>query len=126
MYNLFTLLDATTDATTDVAQNNSILMTVVIYGGILFLMWFLLIRPQKKRQKETEAMQNAIKVGDSVLTSGGFYGVVVDAINDVFILEFGTNKTVRVPIKRSSVLAVGEPDLSINKIEEATTEDKAE
>ncbi len=91
----------------------------IAYIVILFgFMYFILIRPQRKRQKAVDQMQSDIKVGDSVMTNGGLYGKVVDIVNDVVILELGTNKSVRVPIQRSALAAIKEPDLSINKSED--------
>ena len=49
-----------------------IVMMVVIFA----IMWFLMIRPQQKKQKEIRAFQNALKAGDTVVTGGGIYGTV--------------------------------------------------
>ncbi len=87
----------------------------VIYGLIFLIFWFLIIRPQRKKQQEIDAMQDAIEVGDSVLTTGGLFGKIVDIVNDVFIVEFGTNKSVRIPVQKAAIASVREPDLSIAK-----------
>jgi len=121
MVNFLPLLGQTTE------QTGSPLFLIVIYGGLFAFMWFILIRPQRKRQKETEAMQNQIAIGDSVLTNGGMYGKVVDIVNDLLILEFGTNKSVRVPVKRAAIAGKEEPDMSINKtVEVEEVKDKKE
>ncbi|MEG0014692.1 MAG: preprotein translocase subunit YajC [Cellulosilyticaceae bacterium] len=92
------------------------IMGIVLYMAFFFgIMWLLIIRPQKKRDKETQSMQDSIKVGDSVLLTTGIYGKVVDVINDLFIIELGLNKSVRIPVKRMAVAGVGEPNLSIAK-----------
>ncbi len=62
-------------------------------------------------------MQSSIETGDSVLTNGGMYGKVVDKVNDVYIVEFGTNKSVRVPVQKSAIASKSEPDMSVNKTE---------
>lgn len=98
----------------------SIVPTLLIYGALFAFMWFVLIRPQRKRQKETESLQSSIQTGDSVLLSGGMYGKVVDTVNDVLIVELGTNKSVRVPVQRGGVISITEPDLSI--VKESTEE----
>ncbi len=100
----------------------------VIYGLIFLIFWFLIIRPQRKKQQEVDAMQDAIEVGDSVLTTGGLFGKIVDIVNDVFIVEFGTNKSVRIPVQKAAIASVREPDLSIAKetkeyVEETEEED---
>lgn len=90
---------------------------LIIWGAFILFMWFFLIRPQRKKQKEMAKMQREIGVGQSVLTSGGLYGKVVDTVNDILIVEFGINKGVRVPVQRSTVMSVAEPDLSLAKAE---------
>lgn len=91
---------------------------IILYGAIFAIFWFFLIRPQRKKQKQTEAMQNSIENGDSVLTSGGLYGKVVDKVNDVYTIELGLNKTVRVYLHKSAIASVTEPDVTVNKDEE--------
>ena len=87
----------------------------LIYGALFAFMWFVLIRPQRRRQREAEVLQSSVEVGDPVLLAGGLYGKVVDTVNDVLIVELGTNKSVRVPVQRTAVLSKAEPDLSIVK-----------
>ena len=62
-----------------------ILWMVVIFG----VMYFLMIRPQKKEQKRLQAMLNSMEVGDSIVTTGGFYGVIIDMTEEDVIVEFG-------------------------------------
>lgn len=100
----------------------------ILYLAFLFgIMYFILIRPQNKRRKEMESMQAAIKVGDTVVTNAGMYGKVVDIVNNLFIIEFGLNKGIRIPVEKTSVSGVKEPNLSIAKeveeIEEVEVED---
>lgn len=88
---------------------------LVIYAVIIGLMWFFLIRPQKKQQKQVEEMQNSIKVGDSILLNSGMYGKVLDIIGDTLIVEFGLNKSVRIPVLKSTVARAAEPNLTVGK-----------
>lgn len=94
------------------------LLYIVVFFGI---MWFMLIRPQKKKEKEITDMQNSIKVGNEVLLQSGLYGKVVDIINDVVIVEFGLNKAVRIPVKKVAIAGVQAPNLSISKQPEVGT-----
>ncbi|MBC8580780.1 MAG: preprotein translocase subunit YajC [Candidatus Niameybacter stercoravium] len=95
------------------------LMSTVLYLGFFFvIMYFLIIRPQKKRDKQVADMQSSIKVGDEVLLNTGIYGKVVDIINDLFIIELGLNKSVRIPVKQVAVAAVAAPNLTIAKASE--------
>ena len=88
----------------------------VAYMAVFFgVMWFLIIRPQRKREKEVATMQDSIKVGQYVLLNSGVYGKVVDIVNDVFIVEFGLNKGVRIPVKKVAVAAIQEPNLAVGK-----------
>ena len=96
------------------ASTGGMLMSTVLYLGFFFvIMYFLIIRPQKKRDK-----QSSIKVGDEVLLNTGIYGKVVDIINDLFIIELGLNKSVRIPVKQVAVAAVAAPNLTIAKASE--------
>ena len=79
-----------------------IIMYVVIIGGF----WFLLMRPQKKEQKRLQAMLNDMEVGDSIVTTGGFYGVVIDMTEEYVIVEFGNNKNCRIPMRKQAIAEV--------------------
>ena len=69
-----------------------ILMYVVVFGVFFY---FVLYRPQKKEQKKTSAMLSTLEIGDCVLTTSGFYGIVIDITDDTVIVEFGNNKNCR-------------------------------
>ncbi|MDF2821786.1 MAG: yajC [Clostridiales bacterium] len=90
---------------------------ILLWGGMIALMYFLLIRPQKKRQKAEANMRSAIKTGDWILTSGGIYGEVVDVLKEVLIVEFGNNKACRFTLHKDAILSVKAPDMTINTIE---------
>lgn len=82
-----------------------ILIYVVIIGG----MWFLLMRPQKKEQKRVKAMLSTMEVGDTALTTSGFYGVIIDINDDDVIVEFGNNKNCRIPMQKSAIAQIEKP-----------------
>ncbi|MBE5929382.1 MAG: preprotein translocase subunit YajC [Lachnospiraceae bacterium] len=82
------------------------LMLLVVYGGIIAAFYFFAIRPQKKKQKAQEAMVASVEVGDSILTTSGFYGVVIDVTDEVVIVEFGSNKNCRIPMKKEAIVEV--------------------
>lgn len=79
-------------------QYGWILPYVVVIGAF----YFFLIRPQKKKEKETQAMRNNVKEGTSIVTIGGLYGKVVNAKEDVLTIEVGADK-VKLRIARWSV-----------------------
>lgn len=70
------------------------------------MMYFLMIRPQKKEQKRISAMLNDMEVGDSVVTTSGFYGVVLDITDEDVIVEFGNNKNCRIPMRKAAIAEV--------------------
>lgn len=83
-----------------------LLLTVVIYAVIIGAMWFFMMRPQKKEQKRLAAMLASLEVGDCVLTTAGFIGVVIDINDDTVIVEFGSNKNCRIPMEKSAISRV--------------------
>ena len=84
----------------------------VIYGALFVGLYFLFIRPNRKREKQRKEMIEAIRAGDNVVTSGGLFGKVMDIGEDSFIVEFGTNKGLRIPVLKTDVLGVREPKLT--------------
>lgn len=79
-----------------------IIYIVIILGA----MYFIAIRPQRKQQKKQNELQNSLSIGDSVLTSGGFYGVIIDITEDTVIVEFGNNKNCRIPMRKAAIAEV--------------------
>jgi len=72
---------------------------LVPFGAMLLIFYFLLIRPQTKRQREHEKMLGALVKGDRVVTSGGIHGVVVGTEKDVITLEIAALKGEKVRVK---------------------------
>ena len=79
---------------------------IAIIGGLFY---FMAIRPQKKQQKQMNALVSSLEAGDSVLTTSGFYGVVIDVMEEVIIVEFGNNKNCRIPMKKTAIVEVEKP-----------------
>ena len=73
--------------------SNSIWVMVIYIAVIFGIMYFLLIRPQKKKQKEEEKLRNNIQIGDEIITIGGIYGRVVAIKEDSFIIESGPDRS---------------------------------
>ena len=74
------------------AGTSGIFVLIAYIAVFAVLMYFLSVRPQKKRQKSMDAMIANLEVGDSILTTSGFYGVVIDIAEDVVIVEFGSDR----------------------------------
>ncbi len=79
---------------------------LVYVVAIIGIFYFIAIRPQKKQEKEHQALVAAVAVGDSILTTSGFYGVVIDMTDEVVIVEFGSNKNCRIPMKKEAIVEV--------------------
>lgn len=84
----------------------SLFTMIFIYAVIIGGFWFLLMRPQKKEQKRVAAMIAEMEVGDTVLTTSGFYGVIIDITEDDVIVEFGSNKNCRIPMQKTAIAQV--------------------
>ena len=86
-------------------MNNPIFL-LIFYAVILGGFWFLLMRPQKKEQKRIQLMLSELAVGDTVLTTSGFYGVIIDITDKDVIVEFGNNKNCRIPMQKAAITQV--------------------
>ena len=88
-----------------------VIYIVVIIG----VFWLIAIRPQKKQEKEHQALIGGLAVGDSILTTSGFYGTVIDIADDTVIVEFGNNKNCRIPMQKAAISAVEKPEEAMEK-----------
>lgn len=112
--NQFILLEAADTATTPGTGGNMFFLILQI-AAIGLLLYFMMIRPQKKQQKQMQAMLSTLSAGDSVLTSSGFYGVVIDVMEDIVIVEFGNNKNCRIPMKKNNIVEIEKPNTEKSK-----------
>lgn len=74
---------------TEPSGGGSLLMTFFPLIIMFVLLYFIAIRPQKKRDKEMKAMQSSLQVGDEVITGGGIVGIVVRTGDDTVVIETG-------------------------------------
>ena len=84
----------------------------VLWGGIFVGFYFIFMRPQRKREKLRKEMQSAIAPGDNVVTNSGLFGKVTAIGDDCFIVEFGTDRGIRIPILKSEVAGVRSPNMT--------------
>ena len=77
---------------------------------LVALMYFIAIRPQQKERKKMQALLASVAVGDSVLTSSGFYGVIIDMTDDTVIVECGNNKNCRIPMQKAAIVQSEKPE----------------
>ncbi|RYB96513.1 preprotein translocase subunit YajC [Nocardioides glacieisoli] len=76
--------------------------------AILALFWFMVVRPQRRRQQEVIALQNSIEVGQQVMMSSGIYGTVRSVTDDTARLEIAPGTEIQ--IARAAIARVVEPD----------------
>ena len=94
-----------------------IVIWVVVVGG---MMYFMNIKPQKKERQRMQELMSSLELGDSVLTTAGFYGVVIDIMDEIVVVEFGSNKNCRIPMKKAAIVEVEKP----GQVKADTTEKK--
>lgn len=98
-------------------MNSSI--SLIIWVVVLFvMMYFLMIRPQQKEQRQKTAMMSSLAIGDTVLTTSGFYGVIIAIQEDTVIVEFGSNKNCRIPMTKNAIAQVEKPEDAVKTSEE--------
>ena len=88
------------------SSGGSWVLLILVYAVIFAGFWFIFIRPQRKEQKRVQAMLNSMEVGDSIVTTSGFYGVIIDMTEEDVIVEFGNNKNCRIPMQKAAVAQV--------------------
>ena len=88
------------------AAGGGMLQIVIVWGIFLAVMYFIMLRPQKKEQKRVSAMLASLEVGDVVVTTSGFYGVLIDITDEDVIVEFGSKRNCRIPMKKGAIQEV--------------------
>ena len=88
------------------AAGGGMLQIVIVWGILLAVMYFIMLRPQKKEQTRVSAMLASLEVGDVVVTTSGFYGVLIDITDEDVIVEFGSNRNCRIPMKKAAIQEV--------------------
>ena len=82
----FNLLDAATTGAETTGGAAGTIVYLVLIGAMFAVMYLVMIRPQKKKQKAEEKMRNNIQIGDEILTIGGFYGRVISIKEDALVI----------------------------------------
>lgn len=110
------------------AGSGSMLMSVLPFGLIILIFYFFIIRPQNKKQKETEKMLSALKKGDKVVTVGGIHGVisstkektVIVKVDDNAKIEFSRNAIATVVVEKAEKdVKAAKDEKKADKVEEA-------
>ena len=114
MFNLYTLLEAgtaTAAGTAPVGGFAEMLPSLIIMVAMVVGMYFLMIRPQNKKDKAIKEMLNNLKVSDRICTIGGIYGTIVRIKDDVLTIEVGEQKN-QLVVARWSIRNVEELSVS--------------
>ena len=101
---------------------NQQVISIVMLVGMLILMYLLLIRPQRRQEKQVNEMRSKLKVGDEVITIGGFFGRIVRVKDEVLTLQLGGDG-VKVEVAKWAISKVAEP---ADKKEAAKKDEKKE
>ncbi len=86
--------------------SNSLVGIVVWIAILALFLFFFTIRPQKKEQARKAEMMANMAVGDTVCTTTGFYGTLIDIDADIVIVEFGNYKNCRIPMQRGAIAQI--------------------
>ena len=92
------------------ASTGDLLATFLPMILLFVFMYFIMIRPQQKEEKKKALMLSELAVGDTVLTTSGFYGTIIDISDDTVIVEFGNNRNCRIPMQKAAVAMVEKPE----------------
>jgi len=85
----------------------SMVSTLIMFGAIFAIFYFMIIRPQQKKQKEKEAMLNSLKKGDKIVTTGGMYGTIAGIDDKTVLIDVGNN--IKIKFDRSAINVLAQP-----------------
>lgn len=123
----FTAMTAFADEAADAAENTqnqpqgSLMTFVVPFIIMIVLFYFMLVRPQKKKDQEMKELQESLQVGDEIITNGGIVGMVVRTGEDTVVIETGGERN-KIRIKN---WAIAENVSAKERANEAAGKDKA-
>lgn len=109
-------LEATSGAGSTAGAGISFVIVILIWIAVFY---FMIIRPQKKQKKQMEELHSAMEPGDNIMTTGGFYGTILDIVDDTtVIVEFGNNKNCRIPMHKNAIAEIEKAGSAVVKDEE--------
>lgn len=86
------------------AGGGSLISTLIMFGAIFLIFYFMIIRPQQKRAKERDKMLSAMEKGDKVVTSGGLHGTIAGLDDKTVLLQVADN--VKIKFERSAIASI--------------------
>jgi len=97
--------------------SGNMLMTIAPFGLIILIFYFFMIRPQNKKQKETERMLSELKKGDKVISIGGIHGVVSSTKDKTVIVKVDDNTKLEFNRSAISTVVVDKPESAAAPVE---------
>ncbi len=82
-------------------SGEKLISSLIFFGAIFFIFYFMIIRPQQKRAKEREKMLNALEKGDKIITTGGIYGTIAGIEDKTVLLQISDN--VKIKLDKSAI-----------------------
>lgn len=83
------------------AEGGGDMTMIFMMAAIFAVMYFFMIRPQQKKQKQIAQMRNALQKGDKIITAGGIYGIIVEMKENYVLIEI--DKDVKIRVDRSTI-----------------------
>ncbi len=99
-------------------------VTIITFVLIILIFYFLIIRPQKKRDKETKAMLAAMKKGDKVVTIGGIHGTIITVKDQTVVVK--VDDSARIEFSKSAISSVVNKDAAKTAAKKAEKTEKIE
>jgi len=85
----------------------SMVSTLIMFGAIFAIFYFMIIRPQQKKAKEREKLLTALQKGDKIVTNGGMHGTIAGLDEKTALIDFGNN--IKIKLDRSAIASVDRP-----------------
>ena len=91
-------------------EDTSMWTSIIMMGAVLLVFYFVMIRPQNKKEKEQQKMRNELNIGDEIISIGGIVGRVISIKEDTILIETGTDR-VKLRLKKWAVQEVNKLEL---------------
>ncbi len=93
--------------------NGSMFSTVIMFSIIILIFYFMILRPQQKRQKDRQKLLDTVKKGDKVVTIGGLHGTVVGVEDKTLLVQVAEN--VKMKFERTAISTITSSDEPVGK-----------
>ena len=107
---LLTLTSSTSSSSSTTGSGSSMTTMIIMVVVLVAVVWLFMFRPQNKQNKQRQALMASMAPGDTVLTTSGFYGTIIDITGDTVIVEFGSNKNCRIPMQKAAIVQIEKPN----------------